>query len=91
MPPRIASFTAAACVAVLAAVAVSVPVAGADLVASPSKCAAEARWRAPEPHQEKAMRCLINHARRAAGTRALNSYGDLERAAGRKARDLTQC
>jgi uncharacterized protein YkwD len=91
MPPRIALPTVAACVVALVAIGLFVPAAGADLIAPPSKCQAEARWRAPQPRQEQAMRCLINHARRAAGTRALNAYGDLERAAGRKARDLSLC
>jgi uncharacterized protein YkwD len=91
MPPRIAPLTVAACVAALAVVAFLVPAASADLIAAPSKCRAEARWRAPEPRQEKAMRCLINHARRAAGSRTLGGYRALERAAGRKARDLGRC
>ena len=92
MPPRrITPLTIVACVAAFAVVGLFVPAARADLIAPSSKCEAEARWRAPEPRQEKAMRCLINYARRAAGTRTLDHYGALERAAGRKTRDLSEC
>lgn len=91
MPPRSVPVTVAACVAALAAAAFLVPDAGAGLIAPPSKCDDEARWRAPEPRQEKAMRCMIRHARRAARAGRVGHYRALERAAGRKARDLSRC
>jgi uncharacterized protein YkwD len=91
MPPRIAPLTALTCVVALAVVALWAPTAGADLVAPRSDCDGQASWRASHAQQENAMRCLINHARRAAGTRSLNQDSALERAAGRKARDLSRC
>ena len=56
------------------------------IVAPRSKCAGQSNVHAPEPRQEDAMRCLINHARS-----NLRPYKALERAAGRKAGDVRRC
>lgn len=67
------------------------PAASADLLAPRSKCQGQHNIRAPEPRQEKALRCLIAHARERAGVRRLASNSALERSAGRKAGDVMRC
>ena len=65
--------------------------AGAKLVAPRSKCPGQQNLHAPEPMQEKAMRCLIDYARSHAGARRLSSQRGLEKAAGRKSGDVMRC
>ena len=70
---------------------VAVNPAHARLVAPRSKCPAQGKVRAPEPQQEKAMRCLINYARSHAGVGHVSDQKSLEKAAGRKAGDVMRC
>lgn len=79
----------AAMVVLIAAVAAAQ--ARADLVAPRSACDGQANRRAPEPRQEDAMRCLISYARDHAGVGHLSSNRKLEKAAGRKQRDVVDC
>jgi hypothetical protein len=58
----------------------------AGLVAPKAKCSGQANFRASEHDQEKALRCLINHARSNP-----RSHRALERAAGRKVGDIFDC
>jgi len=84
---------AIAIVAGLAAIMVLIAVADAQakLVAPRSKCPDQQKTGAPEPAQEKAMRCLINYARSHAGARSVSSQKSLEKAAGHKAGDVMDC
>jgi len=83
------AFIAAATAAVM--LFVTVGQADARLVAPRSKCPGQQKIRAPEPQQEKAMRCLINFARKQAGAGQVSNQGSLEKAAGRKAGDVMRC
>jgi uncharacterized protein YkwD len=74
-----------------ATLAIAAGPASAKLVAPRSKCAGQQNSRAPEPQQEKAMRCLINFARDHSGAGNVNSQGELEKAAGRKSGDVMRC
>ena len=58
----------------------------ADLVAPRTSCPGQQNVHAPEPKQEQAMSCLIDHARGRTG-----SHRALERAAGRKVGDVFRC
>jgi uncharacterized protein YkwD len=79
-------------VAALASIAILASAdADASLVAPGSDCPGQQNVDAPEPEQEDAMRCLIDHARREAGIGGLSSDGALERAAGRKVGDVFDC
>ena len=63
----------------------------ARLVAPRSKCPGQQKISAPEPQQEKTMRCLINFARNQAGAGSVSDESSLEKAAGRKAGDVVRC
>lgn len=65
------------------------PAAGAqaDTVASAKGCPGQQNIDAPKKTQERAMRCLIRHARSA----PTHSHGALERAAERKVGDVFDC
>jgi uncharacterized protein YkwD len=79
---------------VAGALAISLLLAGsadASMVAPRSKCDGQTNIKAPESVQEDAMRCLINFARKHAGSGGLGSDRALERAAGRKVGDLMDC
>ncbi len=65
--------------------------ASASMVAPRAKCAGQDNPRISDHAQQKAMKCLINHARSQAGVGGLNSSRALERAAGRKSRDVATC
>ena len=54
-------------------------------------CGADTNPGAPEPEQEDAMRCLVDHVRDRAGAGGAGSQGQLERAAGGKAGDVVDC
>lgn len=73
------------------AAAVPAAQARADLVAPRSACDGQANKSAPEPRQKDAMRCLISYARDQAGVGHLSSNQKLEKAAGRKQRDVVDC
>ena len=77
----------------LAIVAGALPAsaAQASLVAPRSACSEQANENAREGAQEDAMRCLINYARDHAGVGGLNPHSKLEKAAGRKQRDVVDC
>jgi hypothetical protein len=59
----------------------------ASMVADRSACHGQTNIHAPEPKQEQALRCLIDHVRGGDS----QSFGALERAAGRKAGDIFDC
>jgi uncharacterized protein YkwD len=63
----------------------------ASLVAPGSACSGQKNANAPEPRQEDAMRCLIDYARDHSGVRDLDSNRKLEKAAGRKRKDVVEC
>ena len=77
----------------LAIVAGALPAtaAQASLVAPRSACSGQANEQAREGDQEDAMRCLINYARDHAGVGGLSKHSKLEKAAGRKQRDIVNC
>ena len=74
----------------LAAAIAATPV-QAGLVAPRSACSAQTNERAAEGAQEDAMRCLINYARDHSGVGGLSRHQKLEKAAGRKQRDVVDC
>jgi uncharacterized protein YkwD len=78
-------------VGVLALVLVAAAPAGASLVATGAKCQGQQNTHASDHLQQEAMKCLINYARNRAGMGDLRSHRALERAAGRKARDVMSC
>jgi uncharacterized protein YkwD len=84
---RLVLVAACAC----AAFALAPTAASANQLPSRSKCAGQQNIRAAEPQQEHAMRCLINHVRKRAGAGGVKSHRALERAAGRKAGDVSRC
>jgi uncharacterized protein YkwD len=65
---------------------------GPSLLASPGECPNQTDRSLPARTQMAAMRCMINHARRAAGvTPLLRPSGRLAKAARRKAADIVRC
>ena len=74
-----------------AALALITATAGARQIPPTSKCEGQTDTEAPEPVQEKALRCLIDYVREDAGEGDLDSEDSLERAAGRKSGDVMQC
>lgn len=78
-------FLAAAMAAVLAA-----PAAGGAL-ASRAICPGQGDAGAPSAAQERAMLCLVNHARQGRGLEPLVSLTSLNRAADRKSADILRC
>jgi uncharacterized protein YkwD len=75
-----------------AAIALLVPTgASAEMVAPRAKCAGQDNPRISGHEQQQALKCLINYARSQAGVGGLNSSRALERAAGRKSRDVAAC
>ena len=81
-----ASALAFGCALVIILAGLPAAEANADLVAPGSKCPGQQNYNAPEPEQERAMRCLIDHARSNP-----RSHKALERAAGRKVGDIFDC
>jgi uncharacterized protein YkwD len=77
-----------AAIAVVAFVPAS---AHASMVAPRAKCAGQDNPRISGHAQQQAMRCLVNYARSQVGAGGLNSSRALERAAGRKSRDVAAC
>lgn len=65
--------------------------AAASMVAPRSKCDGQANPQAAEGRQEGALRCLINYARRHAGSGGVGENKSLEKAAGRKSGDVMDC
>lgn len=63
----------------------------ASLVAPRSSCPAQKNVDASGHDQQKAMLCMVRYARRQAGLHGIGSNHQLERAAGRKARDVLAC
>lgn len=62
------------------------------LLAPRGKCgAAERSFRKPSGAQQRALRCLVNHARRHAGRRAARRSAKLNRAAERKSNRIVRC
>jgi len=61
------------------------------LVASPSACPNQTNPNAPVAVQEKAMRCMVNHARASQGKPWLVTVRALDRAARRKSADILRC
>jgi uncharacterized protein YkwD len=61
------------------------------MVAPRAQCAGQNNPGASGHAQQQAMKCLINYARSQAGVGGLNSDRSLERAAGRKSRDVANC
>jgi uncharacterized protein YkwD len=90
---RSRAFAIALISAATAAVMLLLAVSPADarLVAPRSKCPGQQKIGAPEPRQEKTMRCLINYARSHAGAGHVSGQSSLEKAAGRKAGDVMRC
>jgi uncharacterized protein YkwD len=82
------AFAAAIVAGVLAAL-VAAPAGVAGARATP--CPGQDEPRAPLAVQEKAMLCLTNAARRAAGKAPLAGLGSLDRAAARKSADIIRC
>lgn len=78
---------AIACLLAGAAVLISVTGVQAKNLAPPSECPGQRNAKAPEPKQERAMECLLDRARSTATSR----HPALERAAGRKVRDVFKC
>ncbi|HET8814935.1 MAG TPA: CAP domain-containing protein [Solirubrobacterales bacterium] len=74
--------------AVLAAMASS---AAAGLVAPTSACPGQLNANARPGVQERAMRCLVNHAREQRGMAPLRAVPSLARAADRKSGDILRC
>jgi uncharacterized protein YkwD len=65
---------------------------GPSLLAAPGQCPGQTDRSLPARTQMAAMRCMINHARRAAGvTPLLRPSGQLAKAARRKAADILGC
>jgi uncharacterized protein YkwD len=62
-----------------------------DAVASGARCPGQARLRAPLSTQLRAMRCMVNVARRRAGLRPLAADEQLNRSAKRKTADILRC
>ncbi|MQA74583.1 MAG: hypothetical protein GEU88_09635 [Solirubrobacterales bacterium] len=83
--------SAAALAATLLVAALAPSSAEAKLVAPHSKCAGQQNAKAPGAKQERALRCLIEYARRHAASGKLRPKSSLERAAGRKASDVMDC
>jgi uncharacterized protein YkwD len=82
----------AASIAALAIAAIGASGASAaGMVAPRSDCEGQTNAKAPESQQERAMRCLINHARAHTGAQSLGSSRSLERAAGQKSGDVMRC
>jgi uncharacterized protein YkwD len=54
-------------------------------------CQGQAATKAPPAVQIRALRCLINWARRHGGQPALRRSGELDRSAGLRAADITRC
>ncbi len=79
--------------ALLAAPASAQAATAADRLLAPvGACGAQLDQTASARTQERAMRCMVNHARRAAGLASLRSRGThLGRAADRKAADILSC
>jgi uncharacterized protein YkwD len=77
---------AASLIALLAAAS-----APASMVAPRARCAGQNNPHVSGHAQQKAMECLINYARSQAGVPGLHSDHALERAAGRKSRDVAAC
>jgi len=92
MSPRLLVVVAAA----LAALVVAAPARAAGpyqhLLAPPAACGAQTARSASVARQERAMRCMVNFARRAAGVSPrLASRDRLMRSAQRKAADILRC
>ena len=90
MKNRIVPLVAASAVTVLA-VALTPTGASADLLPSRDVCPAQKNTHADKREQEQALRCLVDYARVHSGTHRVSSNSALERAAGRKAKDLAAC
>ena len=87
--PRLVLILAALLAAPASAQAASAP---DRLLAPAGTCGAQQDQTASARTQERAMRCMVNHARRAAGVAPLRSRGThLGRAADRKAADILSC
>jgi uncharacterized protein YkwD len=67
------------------------PSASADLLPSRNACQGQKNARADERQQERALRCVVEHVRLAAGAGRLSAHSALERAAGRKVKDVARC
>ncbi|HEX2096119.1 MAG TPA: CAP domain-containing protein [Solirubrobacterales bacterium] len=61
------------------------------MVASPAACPGQDDANLPVRIQERAMRCLVNVARRRAGRAPLAASGKLARSGGLKSRDILRC
>ncbi len=85
----LAIFLAAAATALLAATAAGA--APQRLVAPASACPGQTDLSAPTAGQVRAMRCLVNFARRGRGLPALAASGLLNRAADHKSADILRC
>jgi uncharacterized protein YkwD len=70
--------------ALAAAAAAPAPAAGAA-------CAGQTNLRAPVPIQERAMRCLVDRARRSRGLPELRAAAPLQQAANSKSGDILRC
>lgn len=88
MNNRIVFLAAVVTVAAIAAVPTN---ASAYALPSNEACPAQKNPRAAEREQERALACVIDGLRASAGAGRLSSNRKLERAAGRKARDLASC
>jgi uncharacterized protein YkwD len=84
-----------AAVVLLAVLAVPAAPVGAAapqrLLAPVAECPGQTEPRAPLAVQERAMLCLTNAARQAAGRAPLTGLGGLDRAAARKSADILRC
>jgi uncharacterized protein YkwD len=78
----------AAATAITLVAAASAP---ASMVAPRSICPGQNNPGASAHEQQKAMQCLLNYARSQAGISGLHSSRALQRAAGRKSRDVAAC
>jgi uncharacterized protein YkwD len=61
------------------------------MMAPGKKCEGQTRLSASAGSQERAMRCMINFARKRAGLRKLDRTRKLDRAAGFKSQDIVRC
>ncbi len=85
--------TALALLASLLVLAAGAGVAGASgkLIAPPAACPGQTKLEASAASQERAMLCLVNHARVKAGLARLAKSPELDNSARKKSRDILRC
>jgi uncharacterized protein YkwD len=91
MPSRLLAVLAGAAAVLLGAPAIAPAAARSDLLAPSAACPNQTEATVPEDVQEATMRCMINHARVAAGVPALSMDTELREAAVRNAHDIVAC